>query len=1154
MTGRRLVLLVLALPLLFVAEARAQRGAGDTIRVGIYSNPPKVFVNDQGRATGFWPELTRVIAKRNDWRIEWVTGTWAQGLKRLSAHRIDVLVDVGVTDARRERVLFGDETVHVSWSRVYARDGADIETVPDLAGRRIAGLEESFNLDGPEGLRSLLDSFRIRAEIVVMPTYDAVFSALDEGRVDAGITNRDFGNRMEGRYNVNRTPIVFQPAELRYAFPRDTSRGARLARSFDETLDALKEHEDSVFYRLMERWLGIKESRREAFLPEWLLISLVGLIAFSALVVGGLFLLEHRVRARTKELRGEVRARRLTEDRLQSILDNAPLAVYAKDLSGRFILVNRTIESIVGREREDIIGTTDFDHFPRAMAEAFWATDEDVLASGSAVTRDETVPVDGTLREFSSVKFPLRDDRGTVYAVCGISSDITERKRSEQLRAWQRRILELIVRPESPLGDVYAAVSQALEELGAVELASVVEVRQGQLAVASGPTPPTAGSTPGAAGAADTFKGCCVADAVAGGARAVVPDLHDAGVNAACRDFASSRRVSSCCAEPIPGADGRVLGALCTFFPGHGPPDGWQTQVVQGLAQLCGIAIERTEAEQESRLFAQIYASTSEAMLVLDSDLTIARVNRAFCELVGRDAPDILGQRPDAYLAAGALDAIRGLCGSSLAGDSWSGETAAITSGQALSVWAQIDGVRDPDGGLAYVVAMLTDIRELKRTQEEVEYLAYHDPLTRLPNRRALDGRMEDAIHRAERAGGEIAVMFLDLDRFKNINDSFGHAVGDGLLVQLADRLQQLCRKEDFVARLSGDEFALVVEDIDGPEQLSRLLERILQLVARPYEVLERHLHVTVSIGLSIYPDDADSVVELLRNADTAMYRAKEAGGQRYLFYSEDMTRRAYDRVVIENELRKSLRSGGLALHYQAQFDHLGQRVVGCEALCRWDHLELGPVSPARFIPVAEETGLINELGVWTLETACRQAREWLGEGLGFGRVAVNVSPLHLQSGSLPADVKSVLDRTGLDGAYLEIEVTEGFILQSVDRAIEQLAAIRALGVSVAIDDFGTGYSSLSYLKQLPVNRLKIDKAFVDGLPSDPDDAAIVRTIIAMGQSMGLGVIAEGVETQEQLEYLADNGCNEIQGFLFARPADSDAIRGHLRRPPASPP
>jgi diguanylate cyclase (GGDEF)-like protein len=451
--------------------------------------------------------------------------------------------------------------------------------------------------------------------------------------------------------------------------------------------------------------------------------------------------------------------------------------------------------------------------------------------------------------------------------------------------------------------------------------------------------------------------------------------------------------------------------------------------------------------------------------------------------------------------------------------------------------------------GLLGVVILLVrrEIRDRKHAEEVVKFAATHDPLTGLPNRLLLTERVNRALAAAKSEGRSIAIMFIDLDRFKNINDTLGHEAGDRLLQNVANRLARCVRRSDTVVRQGGDEFVVLVEAFQGPGDLAQVAEKILVEVAEPMTVYGREFQITASIGVSTCPVDGEDLQALLKNADIAMYRAKQQGKNTYQFYAEQMNPHSVERLELEAALRRALERNELTLHYQPKVQARTGRVTGIECLLRWQHPTIGPVPPDQIVPLAEETGLIVPIGKWALRTACLQARKWAEQGLPLFRMAVNLSARQFMSATLLDDVVDTLTETGMDPRWIEFEVTESVMMPEPEQAVKLLRKLKAIGVWLTIDDFGTGYSSLAYLKRLPIDGVKIDASFVRGVPVDASDVAITDTILAMSRSLGLKAVAEGVETRDQMMFLERRGCDEMQGYYFCKPLPAEQLTVYLR-------
>jgi diguanylate cyclase (GGDEF)-like protein len=475
-----------------------------------------------------------------------------------------------------------------------------------------------------------------------------------------------------------------------------------------------------------------------------------------------------------------------------------------------------------------------------------------------------------------------------------------------------------------------------------------------------------------------------------------------------------------------------------------------------------------------------------------------------------------------------------------------------ILTKQGETRWLLVNsvGMRDEQGNLIGHRGTGRDITDRKSAEARISYLATRDPLTELPNRVLFNDRLEQGIVAARRTGQSLALMFIDLDRFKNINDSLGHQVGDMLLKEVAARMQGCIRKGDTLSRLGGDEFVVTLEGLQQAEDAIQVASKIIKALARPFEIGGHTLNTSCSIGISIFPDDADDDRALMKNADTAMYHAKEKGRNNYQFFSPEMNVRAVERHNLETALRLALERQEFSLHFQPQVDIRTSKVVGVEALLRWHHPERGLLSPATFIAVAEESGLIEPIGQWVLRSACQRAKAWQDAGYPPLKMAVNISARQLnRPREFARGLSRILSSTGLDPRYLELEMTESLLLQNADENIAVLRKLGQDGVRIAVDDFGTGYSSLAYLRQLPIDTLKIDRSFVRDLESDPEDAAIIHAVVAMAHSLDLLVTAEGVETRAQLEALARIGCDEYQGYLFSRPLPAAELAARFLAP-----
>ena len=548
---------------------------------------------------------------------------------------------------------------------------------------------------------------------------------------------------------------------------------------------------------------------------------------------------------------------------------------------------------------------------------------------------------------------------------------------------------------------------------------------------------------------------------------------------------------------------------------------------------------------------ATVFEATNEAITVTDTAARIVAVNAAFSTITGFAAGEALGATPRIHRSGRQdKDFYERMWHSLQTTGQWQGEIwNRRKNGETYPAWENISAVRDADGTVSHYVSMLSDITALKQAEEQLRHMALHDVLTGLPNRRLLAENLESALARAQRHGHRLALLFLDLDRFKLVNDTLGHAAGDELLGEVARRLRAAVRQEDLIARLGGDEFTVVLEELQHPDNAAHLARKLIEAVARPMQLCGRELTPSTSVGIAIYPDDARSAADLSKAADAAMYRAKQRGRHTFEFYTPDITAEAMERLAIENDLRRALARGELLLYFQPQVDLRSGRILGFEALLRWNHPERGLLLPDQFIPIAEECGLIHALGGWAIDAACAQARRWADAGLNPQRIAVNVSGSQLLHKHLVETVRAAMaeHRFTPGELDLELEITES-VLQSASRSAPVLRQLRELGVRIAIDDFGTGYSSLGVLKHMPIDTLKIDRVFIRNAPDDGDAQAIAKAMIVMAHGLGLHVVAEGVETPAQCRFLLEQGCDEVQGHLYSPPLPGDEVPALMAR------
>lgn len=562
-------------------------------------------------------------------------------------------------------------------------------------------------------------------------------------------------------------------------------------------------------------------------------------------------------------------------------------------------------------------------------------------------------------------------------------------------------------------------------------------------------------------------------------------------------------------------------------------------------------ATSKTNAQSHVKLAAAVFDSSLEGIYITDTQGTILAANAAATRITGYTTEELIGNNPrilksnyhdpDFYVAL--WDAIR-------RNNQWEGEIWNLRKdGELFTEWLSISAIKNDHGEVQNYVGIFIDISKQKQAENRLAYQAFHDALTGLPNRYLFFDRLDWAILQAKRHQTSCAVLFIDLDHFKYVNDTFGHDKGDLVLQKTAQKIKSCIRENDTFARMGGDEFTVLLQDFDTLDDISLTSQRIIQALESPIYINGQKIYVSASIGVSIFPEDGEDASVLMKHADTAMYSAKNDGRKRHHFFKLSMESYAVKRVEMEEHLRNALLQGEFKVFYQPQINLATGHIVGAEALVRWQRPNLGLIPPGQFIPYAEETGLIIPIGEWVLREACTQCQFWQQTGWPSLRIGVNLSAHQFKQTGLFNMVHTVLKDTGLKPQFLDLELTESDAMQNVDASLKILMELKELGIQVSIDDFGTGYSSLSYLKQFPIDRLKIDRSFIADIATDPNDATIVQAIVAMAHCLSLDVVAEGVETEEQLKFLRQHGCNEVQGYFLGHPVPADEFRQLLAQP-----
>jgi len=791
-----------------------------------------------------------------------------------------------------------------------------------------------------------------------------------------------------------------------------------------------------------------------------------------------------------------------------------------KPVDYRYIQANPAFEKLTGVPVSNVVGKRLRELMPNT--EDYW-----IETFGKVALTGEPIAYENFSREIGKyfdtwVFSPKRNQFAVIF------SDITARKRAEdQLLAVARGV-------SMPAGgDFFATFTQQLTE--------TLEADFGFVALLRFDTPVKL-ETLALVGQGQVqnnivfdLEGTPCVDVVRRGTCSFQQDVRKAFPE---NPYLATMEAQAYVGAPLLATDGRVLGVVAVLYCHPLAQVASIESMLEIFASRAATELERLRAETQMQKLSSAIEQTADMVIITDRKGKIEYVNPAFERTTGYAAAEAIGRTPS-LVKSGKQDTAlyQKLWQTILSGEVYN--EVLINRRKDGSLYYEektITPLKDETGRVTHFISTGKDVTERMQTQERLEFMAQHDALTALPNRALLLDRLKQSVARARWHQRMVAVLFIDLDRFKTINDTLGHEAGDQLLMQLGERFSRIVREGDTVGRFGGDEFVILLDDVASDKDISGVAQKVLDALKAPFDIQQQHLYISASIGISLFPNDGEDGNTLLRNADIAMYRAKEMGKNTYQFYSADMSARAFERLSLESSLRHALERQEFVLHYQPQFDVRTGRIFGVEALLRWQHPDFGLVPPADFISLLEETGLIVPVGEWVLEEAGRQISAWNEVGHRNLRLSVNLSPRQAQASTLLATVQRVLSQQPDAVGWLELEITEGLLVQQSQPLMETFDALRALGVRLSIDDFGTGYSSLAYLRRLPIDSLKVDRSFVRDVPGDADDSAIVTTIIAMAQSLRLEVIAEGVENSEQRDFLSAYGCTRMQGYLFAQP------------------
>lgn len=974
--------------LLAGGQVAGVRDSGETVRVGIYQNRPKVFMDETGKPAGFWPDVLGAIAKAEGWRLEYVPCEWERCLREVEEGRLDLMVDVAHSENRDRRFDFNREIVLVSWSEVYTRPGTSLKSILDLNRKRVAVLRGSIQ---QAMLAERTRAFGVAPQFVEVGNFDEMFRRIATGDVDAGVVNNIFGAEAAPRHNLVKTNILFDPSRLHFA-TADGKRADLLA-ALDGHIRDLRADYNSAYYRARERWLE-PEKRL-----NWVQVKhIFADFAIYAPIAGlAVVLMWNRI------LRGEIRRRREAEEalrrseqRFHNMAANVPGAIF------QYVLHPDGSDGVL---------------YMSPGCYELWEVEAEAVVADAGILWEMVHP----------------DDRA------GMSESVTTSARTLQPWSRQWRIV-------TPSGNI---------------------------------------------------------------------------------------KWLEACGRPERRENGDVV---------------WDT-LITDISDRKRAEIALRESEEHLRLVTE---NMGDLVCLHEPDGRYLYVTPSSQAVLGYRPEELLDRDPYELFHPDDRDRIRRESHEPNLRGITTPSTYRIQKKNGEYIWLETltRAILDGEGRVRHLQTASRDVSDRIRVQEQLRHEVLHDALTGLPNRHFLLGRLDLALKRTKYDPEfQFAVLFLDLDHFKVVNDSLGHLLGDELLLSVAKRLPGFVRETDVAARLGGDEFVILLEEIDGMEAAVRVAEEIVKVLRSPLAVGDREVFTGVSIGIVAGTSRHRSPEDLLRDADLAMYRAKQNGRGRYAIFDPVMHFQAVRRLHVEHDLRKALENQEFVLFYQPIVELPARTIRGFEALIRWRHPQRGIVSPGEFIEIAEETGLIVPIGRWLLHEAGRQLADWQAQFPDRPlKLSVNLSVKQLQHFLLP-QLDELLAAHALKKNSLVLEITESMLVENVEATCELLEQIRSKGIPISIDDFGTGYSSLSYLQRLPVDALKIDRAFVN--PAEPDSRhrTIAESIVVLSNLLELSAIAEGVETIEQLEWLETLGCEAAQGFLFSPPVPADRATELLKQP-----
>lgn len=1139
-----------------------------TLRVGVYKNPPLVDSDPKGRPKGLFIDILEHIAHQEGWKIRYVMGAWNDQIYRLSTGKIDLLPAVAFNPIRSKRFLFSDESIIANWDQVYVPKDSAIQSIPDLDNKTIAVLPKDIFLTDEHGLQGMCQAFKIDCKIEEYATYDLVMRAVESGRADAGLISRLYGATQGYFYSPIASPILLMPLDIRFAISRKSHQADIIKQRLDYHLAIQKNDELSIYHASLNNLFAPQKSYKPHPSPLYQLLFAIGAALLTMLLIAQI--LRWRIKVKTRQLAA-------TEARYHNYFDGVATALCEGDSSRALLKLDELLDSGV----EDL--NTYLSDQPEILRELLYLIR--VVNANPAtfklfgvknlkelqqwLPQSLTPEVNAAFKEFLissserqklfSCEAPFLTATGQLIQVMitfPLSSSIKETQHIpvtlvdvSHLRETEKQ-LSLVVKGASlgfwdwNLLTNEMTVNQKWRELLGLEPADMLhtiddfnerlhpEDRERIIPIINRHF--TEGKTYNIEFRMKHVSGHWVWIEGSGGAVEFDPltqqPIRACGTHQEITERKRAAETLNTLMESMVGITG----------------DDFYEHIARELCRLFG-ADAATIGELQGRIKIKSLATIIDDKLVADFNYL---VKNSPCDRVIKQGASIFPQGIQDIFPKDRELVLLGLQG-------YAGVPIRDREGVVIGVvWvvSRKPLFMPPDwvNVMDIIATRISAEIERKRTMERLEYQATYDALTSLPNRRLLLDRLNQAQSLCRRHNHSGAVLFMDIDHFKTINDSLGHNVGDLLLQQISERLSSEIRDEDTASRLGGDEFIVLFAELDSNRQVAaqqahKGAEKILKTLSEPYTINDNILHITPSIGIVIFPMDGENADDILKYADTAMYRAKEDGRNTIRFFLPGMQDAADQQLRLQNDLRNALINHELALHYQPQVD-LDGKLVGAEVLLRWFHPLHDQVEPRTLINVAEESGQILNISEWVLTEALTKAQQWLQNYSNPLRISINISPVHFHQAGFADQIQQILEKTCINPCHLTLEIHEGTLVENFEEAADKVLKLKKLGVRFSIDCFGIGYASIAYIRQLPVDQLKIDRSFIRDISSDPKDAQLVQTIITMAKNMEIEAVAIGVETEAQLKFLRDKGCEIFQGYYFSHPLPVDQFETYLSK------